>query len=96
MCKPDKHDSNNIFVLFQGKISMDVPCDIHLSEDQAETINKQTQFLWVFGYLSYEDIFRRAHQMQFCMKWAPQREKATGPFGFVWESETPEEYTKRT
>lgn len=87
---------NNVFVLFGKRIPVDVPCKIELSEDQARMIDDRTQFLWVFGYLSYEDIFRRPHETKFCLKWSPKREGATGLFGFVWEDETPEEYTKRT
>jgi hypothetical protein len=86
----------NAVVIEKGRISLDVPCQINLNSNQLLALNTSRQFLWVFGYIAYKDFLDGPHEARFCIKWAPYREGYNGPFGFVWESETPPEYTKRS
>jgi hypothetical protein len=86
----------NAVILQSRRIPVDAPCEIELTSDQVASLNICEQFLWVYGYIAYRDFLDGPHEARFCIKWAPYREGYSGPIGFVWESETPAEYTKRT
>ena len=88
--------SANVVVIAKGRVPVDVPCQIFLTEKQMADISSGEQSLFIFGYLSYKDFLNEPHEVRFCMKWRPFREGENAPFGFVWDSETPAEYTKRT
>jgi hypothetical protein len=89
--------SDSAVFLQNSRIPVDAPCQIVLTDEQATAINECEAFLWIFGFLSYRDFVGQPHEARFCIKWNPDREgKTTGAFGFVWDSETPAEYTKRT
>jgi hypothetical protein len=86
----------NAVVLQNRRIPIDAPCEIELTSDQIVSLNTHEQFLWVYGYIAYRDFLDRAHEARFCIKWVPHREGHSGSVGFVWETETPPEYTKRS
>jgi hypothetical protein len=88
--------TTNAVVLEKGSIPLDVSCQIELSSGQLDALNTSQQFLWVFGYIAYKSVLSTSHETRFCMKWVRAREGSDGPFGFVWESATPEVYTRRT
>jgi hypothetical protein len=77
-------------------VRLDVPCVIEPKPCEILALNKSEKFLWVFGYITFRDFLDGPHESRFCLKWSRQREGSSGPFGFVWDSETTAEYTKRT
>jgi hypothetical protein len=77
-------------------IALDAPCVIKPKPTEILALNQSEQFLWVFGYIAFRDFLYEPHESRFCLKWSRQREGSKGPFGFVWDSDTPPEYTKRT
>jgi hypothetical protein len=88
--------SNNVVLIKDAHIPLDVPSEISLSAEQVITINEARHFLWFYGFIAYRDFLGEPHEVRFCIKWAPFREGENGPFGFVWDSETPAEYIKKT
>jgi hypothetical protein len=88
--------TSNAVILQNRRIPVDAPCEIELTSDQISSLNAHEQFLWIYGYIAYRDFLDTPHEVRFCIKWVPYREGHSGPVGFVWESETPAEYTKRT
>jgi hypothetical protein len=77
-------------------VRLDVPCVIEPKPCEILALNKSEKFLWVFGYITFRDFLDGPHESRFCLKWSRQREGSRGPFGFVWDSDTPSAYTKRT
>jgi hypothetical protein len=77
-------------------VRLDVPCVIKPKACEILALNKSEKFLWVFGYITFRDFLDVAHESRFCLKWSRHRKGDNGPFGFVWDSDTPAEYTKRT
>jgi hypothetical protein len=72
---------------------------ITLQPDEVEAISKEAKFLWVYGYVSFKDFLGNGHEQRWCTKWqafALRPDGARGPLGFVYDSITPPEYTKRT
>jgi hypothetical protein len=68
---------------------------IRLQPDELTKIKAETAYLWVFGYLRYEDFMGKPHDIGFCAKWQPFDPKRR-PMGFVHEANTPQAYTKKT
>jgi hypothetical protein len=83
-------------VVTQAVIPLDVPCKITLTADQLSALNASQQFLFVYGYIAFNDFLGKPHEVRFCTKWAIFREGEKGPFGFVWDHEIPKDYTKTT
>jgi hypothetical protein len=70
---------------------------IELTESQHAEIAERRAFLWVYGLVSYRDIvLGDTHEFRFCAKWQGFLAAPAAPVGFVHDSETPPEYTKRT
>jgi hypothetical protein len=72
---------------------------ITLQPEEVEAISKETTFLWVYGYVLFKDFLGNGHEQRWCTKWqafALRPDGARGPLGFVYDSATPSEYTKRT
>jgi hypothetical protein len=88
--------TQNAVVIEKGRIPLDIPCEITLSPEQIDTLHTWQKFLWIFGFIAFKDFLDGPHESRFCIKWQPYREGHSGPVGFVWESETPPEYTKRS
>jgi hypothetical protein len=91
--------SANAVFLQNNRIPLDLPAktmEIDLNDEQVVEINSARRFLWLYGFLAFKDFLGETHEARFCTKWAPFKEGENGPFGFVWDSETPDEYTKRT
>jgi hypothetical protein len=72
---------------------------IRLQPDEVTAIADEAKFLWVFGYLSFKDvILGHPREIRFCAKWQPyimQPDGALSPLGFVHDSQTPPDYTKK-
>jgi hypothetical protein len=85
-----------VVVTNRSDIPLDVPCTISLTTNQVLDLNNSQEFLWVFGFIGFKDFLGEPHEVRFCLKWSIRREAERGPFGFVWDDETPSEYTKRT
>jgi hypothetical protein len=72
---------------------------ISLQPDEIEAISKETKFLWVYGYLSFKDFLGSNHDQRWCAKWQAFGDNPDGTrtsLGFVYDSTTPAEYTKRS
>ena len=73
---------------------------IRLKADEISAIEDESEYLWVFGYLAYRDFLGNPHEMRFCAKWeayGPTRADGSKvPLGFVYESEIPPAYTRKT
>jgi hypothetical protein len=73
---------------------------IRLKPDEITATEEESKHLWVFGYLDYRDFIGNPHQMRFCAKWQPYGPtRADGTrlaLGFVYDSETPPEYSRKT
>ncbi|HVX79439.1 MAG TPA: hypothetical protein VHB49_25160, partial [Bradyrhizobium sp.] len=72
---------------------------VHLSDTHITAISEETESFWVYGFLSYADFMGEPHELRFCAKWqryAKQADGAMKPMGFVYDSETPQTYTRNT
>ncbi len=72
---------------------------ITLQSEEVAAISKETKFLWVYGYVSFKDFLGNGHEQRWCTKWQAfvlGQDGVRGPMGFVYDSTTPPEYTKRT
>lgn len=70
---------------------------ISLDDAQRTAINERRSFLWIYGLLSYRDVVTGSlHEYRFCSKWQTFQDSPNAPIGFVHDSRTPPEYTKRT
>lgn len=85
-----------IIVVKDGHIPLDVPCQIILTQDQIGEVATTQKWLWIFGFINYKDFLGNPHESRFCIKWASIPQRDGGPVGFVWDDETPPEYTRRT
>ncbi|MGB7102148.1 MAG: hypothetical protein WBD95_25725 [Xanthobacteraceae bacterium] len=82
-------------VITNGNVPLDVPRrNIDLTENQLARLNAAEEFLFIFGFISFNDFLGEPHQIRICGKWAVFPGGVRG--GIVWDSETPAEYTKRT
>jgi hypothetical protein len=82
-----------------GKNLRDAPQDfiINIQPDEVEAIAKEEKFLWVYGYLSFNDFLGNPHQHRWCASWgAYQLPNGATAHGFIYDLKTPPEYTKRT
>ncbi len=68
---------------------------IRVQPNELTKIKDESAYLWVFGYLRYEDFMGKSHDLRFCAKWQPFGPEQR-PMGFVHEANTPEAYTKKT
>ena len=73
---------------------------IRLQDDEVSDLPNETVFLWVYGYVAFRDsIVGDQHISRFCAKWQPYRIDRDGallPVGFMYDPETPAEYTRKT
>jgi hypothetical protein len=82
-----------------GKNLRDAPQDfiINIQPDEVEAIAKEEKFLWVYGYLSFNDFLGNPHQHRWCASWgAYQLPNAATAHGFIYDLKTPPDYIKRT
>jgi hypothetical protein len=77
-----------------------VKIKIRLQEDEVSDLPHETVFLWVYGFVTFRDtIVGEQHTSRFCAKWqsfVTDRDGTRHPLGFVYDSATPPEYTKKT
>lgn len=70
---------------------------INLADDQYNAIAERRAFLWLYGNVLFRDIITgNDHEFRFCAKWVTFPDAAGAPVGFVHDSGTPADYTKRT
>jgi hypothetical protein len=70
---------------------------VRLTAVERDTIKDQTKSLWLYGYISFEDRLGERHESRFCARWVVYKVGvANTPTGFVYDSRTPPEYTRRT
>jgi hypothetical protein len=72
---------------------------INLQPDEVREIAEQTKSLWIYGRVMFKDFVGNPHEQRWCAKWqgyAPQPDGSLAAIGFVYDSATPPEYTKRT
>lgn len=70
---------------------------IELTADQLSEIAEKRAFLWVYGNVAFRDVITGdLHEFRYCAKWQTFREASNAPVGFIHDSGTPPEYTKRT
>jgi hypothetical protein len=71
-----------------------------LQDDEVADLPHGTVFLWVYGYVKFRDsIVSELHVSPFCAKWQSfwvDRDGSRHSIGFVYDSQTPTEYTKKT
>jgi hypothetical protein len=82
-----------------GKNLRDAPQDfiINIQPDEVEAIAKEEKFLWVYGYLSFNDFLGNPHQHRWCASWgAYQLPNGATAHGFIYDLKTPPDYIKRT
>jgi len=80
-------------------LDMIVNFTIALQPEEVQAIVDETKFLWVYGYIAFRDFLGSRHEQRWCAKWqayAPQPDGSLAAVGFVYDSVTPAEYTKRT
>lgn len=74
-------------------------CPIKLKDNEVAEISDEVKFLWVFGFILFEDaIVGKSHKMRFCAKWQAYILRPDGtlhPAGFVYDAQTPPTYTGR-
>lgn len=72
---------------------------INLQPDDIKAIRESPKFLWVYGRVIFKDFLLGSHEQRWCAKWQPYTPQPDGSLvamGFVYDSTTPPEYTKRT
>src|SRR6266481_7771960 len=84
-----------IALIHRADIQLDVPCKITLTPSQIIAVDTSQEKLWVFGFIRFKDFLGESHDVRFCLKWVPRPTADRSPIGFVWDDETPPEYTRR-
>jgi hypothetical protein len=69
---------------------------IRLTTDERDAIKDEKKSLWLYGYISFEDRLGERHQSRFCARWVVYKSLGNTPTGFVYDSRTPPDYTRRT
>jgi hypothetical protein len=73
---------------------------IRLQDDEVDELPHGILFLLVYGYIKFRDsIIDQLHTSHFCAKWQSfwvDRYAVRQPIGFVYDPQTPAEYTKKT
>lgn len=91
--------SPGTFIEAGQKSAATLQLTITLQPDEVAAIADETKFLWIFGYLLFNDFLGKSHNTRFCAKWQPyvlQPDGALRAMGFVHDSQTPPQYTQRT
>ncbi|HEY5239250.1 MAG TPA: hypothetical protein VIJ62_12775 [Rhizomicrobium sp.] len=79
-----------------GEFTLRSPANFGLSEGQQDAIADGTAIFWVYGFLSFRDVFGKAHETRFCFRWwgiDPGVSSDTPP-GFIEDG--PEAYRRST
>jgi len=92
---------------FSGKGSMAIPkCDdflepesdlkneIFVSSDDIDTVASGTSFLYVYGIITYRDVWNKTHDTRFCFYWHAPQSGDLNPLG--WYAEGPVGYSRQT
>jgi hypothetical protein len=65
---------------------------IQFTQDQRTALDARTEFLWIFGFIKFQDFFGKTHRVRFCEKWNASPNAPGGPVGLVFDSDTPKGY----
>jgi hypothetical protein len=72
-------------------------CPLTLQEDEIATISEKGKRLWVFGYLSFNDVIGNPHETRFCARWEAFHPQPDGPKSmFIYDERTPISYSRKT
>jgi hypothetical protein len=70
---------------------------IQFSPTELAAISTRRGYLWVYGFVAIRDVIvGEQREFRYCAKWLAYREASAAPVGFVHDSETPPEYTRRS